>query len=72
MELSADGRALNGEPLSLFKTTNRYRDMAVHPNGRTFYVITDNDNYTLGLDELPTAALEHPGTILEFSYTRDE
>ena len=69
MELGADGKSLSGEPIAYFKTTNRYRDVAVGPDGRTFYVITDSANWTLGPDDLPTNELENPGTILEFRYT---
>ncbi len=69
MPLSSDGRSLVGEPIPYFKTTNRYRDVAVGPDGRTFYVITDSGNWTLGPDGIPTNVLENPGTILEFTYT---
>jgi hypothetical protein len=71
MELSADGSSLQGEPIPYFKTTNRYRDIAVGPDGRTFYVITDSANWTLGTDGIPTNELENPGTILEFTYSRE-
>jgi quinoprotein glucose dehydrogenase len=69
MELSEDGRSLVGERIPYFKTTNRYRDIAVGHYGRTFYVITDSANWTLGPDGIPTNELENPGTILEFTYT---
>ena len=68
MALSADGRSLSGEPIPYFKTINRYRDVAVGPDGRTFYVITDSANWTVGADGLPTDVLENPGTVLEFTY----
>jgi PQQ-dependent dehydrogenase (s-GDH family) len=70
--LSADGRTVQGEAIPYFKTTNRYRDVAVSPDGRSFYVITDNDNVTQDESGLPTEALDHPGAILEFSYTGGE
>jgi PQQ-dependent dehydrogenase (s-GDH family) len=53
----------------LFKTTNRYRDLAVAPDGRTFYVVTDTGGDTRAPDGSPTQALQHPGAILEFRYT---
>lgn len=67
LELSDDGRSVE-EPIPYFKTTNRYRDIAIGPDGRTFYVITDNDNYTLGPDGLPTDQLENRGAVLVFTY----
>jgi PQQ-dependent dehydrogenase (s-GDH family) len=68
MALSADGASLRGDAIPYFKTTNRYRDLAISPNGRTFYIVTDNDNYTQDVNGLPTDALEHRGAILEFRY----
>jgi PQQ-dependent dehydrogenase (s-GDH family) len=67
--LNADGRALAGEVVELFETVNRYRDLAVHPNGRIFYVITDNSGMTLGADGGPTSDLDHNGGVLEFEYS---
>jgi PQQ-dependent dehydrogenase (s-GDH family) len=69
MELSADGRSIRGDAIPYFKTTNRYRDIAINPDGLTFYVITDNDLPTLDPSGVPTEALENPGAILEFRYT---
>ena len=68
MALSDDGRSLVGEAIPYFKTTNRYRDVAVGPDGRTFYVITDSANWTVGPDGIPTNELENPGAILAFTY----
>lgn len=70
--LSADGTTLDGEAIPYFKTTNRYRDLAISLDGRTFYIITDNDNYTQDPNGLPTEALENPGAILEFTYMGSE
>lgn len=70
--LADDGRSVVGEPQLLFTTVNRYRDVVVGPDGRTFYVITDSTNWTVGADGLPTNLLENPGTILEFTYVGDE
>jgi len=72
MALTADGTAVQGEALSLFKTINRYRDLALNPDGRTFYVITDTNNYTQDASGLPTKTLENPGALLEFTYTEDD
>ena len=57
-----------GEPIELFRTTNRYRDLALHPNGRTIYVATDSSGRTTGADGTMTQALEHPGAIIQFTY----
>lgn len=51
----------------LFKTTNRYRDVAVNPDGRTFYVITDRQGATGSVDGGATSELENRGSVLEFT-----
>jgi len=55
LKLSADGNSIVSEAPELWRTKNRYRDLAIHPDGKTFYVATDNDG-------------ENPGAILEFQY----
>ena len=54
-----------GAPKPMFRTVNRYRDVTVSPDGRTFYVITDSRGLTGTPDGGATSALEHPGAVLE-------
>ena len=68
LALSADGRSVSGPPLEYFKTTNRYRDIAVHPDQRTFYVATDPDGRATDAAGLSTQSLSNRGAILEFKY----
>ena len=68
MPLSADGRSVVGAPIEVFKTTNRYRDLAIAPDQRTFYLITDNDGRTMDDKGTPVRVLANPGAILEFKY----
>ena len=68
LELSADGRSVAGPPAEVFRTTNRYRDLAIDPDGRTIYVATDNDGRAMGPTGEMTQALENPGAILAFTY----
>ena len=67
-KLSADGSSAAGEPVELFRTANRYRDLAIGPDGRTIYLATDNAGRTTGRDGAMTAELEHPGAIIRFTY----
>ncbi len=74
MKLNAAGTGFttfsNGtDTTSYFKTTNRYRDIALHPNNRTFYIATDNSGSTSGPSSGWTSALSNPGAILEFQYS---
>jgi PQQ-dependent dehydrogenase (s-GDH family) len=69
IRLSHDGRRVVGEAVTEFKTTNRYRDIAISPDGRKFYVLTDSENLTQAPGGGYTAALENRGAILEFTYS---
>ncbi|EYD74191.1 hypothetical protein Rumeso_04248 [Rubellimicrobium mesophilum DSM 19309] len=53
----------------LFDTVNRYRDLAISPDGRTIYVSTDTGG--LAGDALggATDQMANPGAILAFTYT---
>jgi PQQ-dependent dehydrogenase (s-GDH family) len=66
IKLAADGRSVIGTPLQYFKTTNRYRDLAVHPGQHMFYVITDVEGLSMDGAGRPTRMLANPGSVLEF------
>jgi PQQ-dependent dehydrogenase (s-GDH family) len=68
--LSADGKATAGDATPLFKTTNRYRDVALNPDGQAFYVLTDSQGFTASPDGGATDSLENPGSVLEFRARR--
>jgi len=68
-KLSADGLTIPGSGIEYFNTTNRFRDVAINPNGREFYVITDNSGATSGPSSGYTTTLDNPGTIMRFTYT---
>jgi hypothetical protein len=57
-----------GPPIEIFKTTNRYRDLAVAPDQRTFYVVTDTDGRTMDDKGAFVRTVANPGAILEFKY----
>ena len=58
-----------GTPLTYFKAQDRYRDLAISPDGRRIYLVTDAHGRTLTATGEPTAELAHPGALLEFTYT---
>jgi len=68
LKLSPDGRSIVGEALESFKSTNRYRDIAIHRNNRTIYLSTDTEGPTTDPSGATTRTLDNPGAILEFSY----
>jgi PQQ-dependent dehydrogenase (s-GDH family) len=67
--LNENGTA--GVPQDLFRSENRYRDIAFGPDGSTFYVITDNKGPVQAMKAgpiTPTTTLWSPGSVLEFKY----
>jgi len=66
--LAPDGRSVQEPPVEVFKTTNRYRDIAVHPDKRTFYLATDPTGRTADDKGAPTQTLANPGSIIAFTY----
>lgn len=71
LPLTADGTAVFGAPgeHQHFRTTNRYRDVAVRPDGLALFVLTDSGGTTNDEAGKPTTKLENSGAILEFRYT---
>jgi PQQ-dependent dehydrogenase (s-GDH family) len=65
--LAADGRSITTPPVELFPTANRYRDIALNPDGRTFYLATDPEGPNRDASGAPRS-LANPGSILEFRY----
>jgi PQQ-dependent dehydrogenase (s-GDH family) len=56
-------------PLTYFKSTDRYRDLALAPDGRRIYVVTDAHGRVVTASGEMTASLAHPGALLELTYT---
>jgi hypothetical protein len=71
LKLSEDGRSVAGPSEELFRTVNRYRDIAIGRDQRTFYLATDYEGLgrTTDLSGMRTETLANPGAILEFKYT---
>ncbi len=66
--LAADGRATGDMPVEMFRTANRYRDIAIGSDGRTFYLITDPTGPSRNAAGA-AQPLANPGSVLEFRYT---
>lgn len=64
--LTADGGSVQGDVTQFFKTTNRYRDLALSPDGDAVYVITDSSGLAGPQVGPPTVTLDNPGAILVF------
>jgi PQQ-dependent dehydrogenase (s-GDH family) len=69
--LDENGTALASEPVELFRSENRYRDIAFSPDGRTLYVITDVRGPVQAIKEgpiTPITTLWSPGSLIAFTY----
>jgi PQQ-dependent dehydrogenase (s-GDH family) len=66
--LTPDGRSVAAAPVEMLQTANRYRDVALHPDGRTIYLATDADGPSRDPSGAPRS-LANPGSVLEFVYT---
>jgi glucose/arabinose dehydrogenase len=69
MQLNAAGTAVVGEPDENmpFKTVNRYRDVAIRPDGLALFIATDTGGNTQDASGRPASSVENPGAILEFT-----
>jgi PQQ-dependent dehydrogenase (s-GDH family) len=67
MPIDASGQL--GTPVTYFKATNRYRDLAMAPDGRRIFVVTDSEGRALSASGTMIPELEHRGALLEFSYS---
>ena len=67
--LTGDGRATDSAPIEMLKSANRYRDIALGADGRTFYLITDVTGPYRNAGGAATQTLANPGSVLEFKYT---
>jgi hypothetical protein len=71
LNLNENGTALATEPLEMFHSENRYRDLAFSPDGSTLYVITDSSGPAQAIGGGATTDLWNPGALLEFRYIGD-
>lgn len=67
-KLSDDGRTVVGTPVTIVRDADRFRDTAVAPDGRRFFVVTDSFGSTTDAKGERTDVLAHPGALLEYTY----
>jgi len=69
--LDDNGTAVSSEPEELFRSENRYRDIAFSPDGGTIYVITDMRGPVQAMKDgpiTPTLTLWSPGALIAIKY----
>jgi PQQ-dependent dehydrogenase (s-GDH family) len=70
--LNDNGTGLAEDPAELFRSENRYRDLAFDPDGRTIYVITDSSGPTQAIEGGPIATIKNAGAVLKFTYVGNQ
>lgn len=68
LPLDDTGTALRGPIERYFQSENRFRDVAISPDGRTIYVATDSGGLAEALAGGTTTTMQNPGAILVFTY----
>jgi PQQ-dependent dehydrogenase (s-GDH family) len=70
MKLSEDGKSVVGATEEVFKTANRYRDIAISRDPKILYLATDPQGLGRTTDPSGNSVKEfaNPGAILEFRY----
>jgi PQQ-dependent dehydrogenase (s-GDH family) len=69
LPLNKTGNQVTGEVIPYFKSTARYRDLAVSQDGTTLYLATDSSTVSSGPSRNRLPVAEQRGTILAFRFT---
>ena len=71
LQLDSTGTAVVGDTTQHLYTPNRYRDLAIAPDGKRIYILTDETGRTSdasGYNIVNPSNLQNPGNILEFTW----
>ena len=68
LPLSEDGKAIIGNPIRYFNTVNRYRDIIVTDDNKSFYVLSDDRGATQTSDGSESTKAQRNWLILELYY----
>lgn len=67
-KLSEDGTSVVGDYEVFHTSADRYRDIAMDPDGVTFYAITDRSGTTSGPSGTTPLPIANPGVVMKFKY----
>ncbi len=68
LKLNEGGTGITGDTVCYFKAEVRYRDIAISPDGRTIYAITDSASVTSGTSAEDPKKVSYKGCLLAFHY----
>jgi trimeric autotransporter adhesin len=63
---SAVGNA--GDTVTYFQSSNRYRDLAISPNGKNIFLVMDNTSSTSGPGTSNPSAAACPGCVIKYTF----
>lgn len=68
VRMSGDQKQVAGDYETLFHSVNRYRAIAIDPEGKRVFIACDNSGGLKNYDGTPAGSVENPGSILVFTY----
>lgn len=68
LRLNKNGDGISGDTISYFNARARYRDVAVSPDGKSIYALTDSSSVTSGPSEEEPEGSSLRGCLLEFTW----
>ena len=68
IKLDGTGDKIVGDTICYFKSKERYRDMAISPDGRKIYLAVDSTTVTSGPSKENPQQISYRGCILEYTY----
>lgn len=67
-EVNSTNDGVQGNLIEFHSSIDRYRDIAVSPDGRTIYAVTDSSGSTSGPTGSSSLALQNPGAVIKIEY----
>jgi PQQ-dependent dehydrogenase (s-GDH family) len=68
LKLKADGKQIEGDTICYFKGSERYRDIALSPDGRHIYMAVDSSAVSSGPSKANPKQVSYRGCIIEYTY----
>lgn len=68
LNLNENGTGITGDTVCYFKAQVRYRDIAISPDGKTIYVVTDSASVSSGPSAEDPKQVSYKGCLLAFHY----
>lgn len=71
LKLNKSGTGVEGTEKIYLQSGNRFRDIAISPDGKKLYLITDRSSITSGPTKEDPQSSTEKGALIEFTYNTD-